>query len=319
MKGFVNDLNIKKQAEELGVSFWQAPSFLFMLLGMATIAIMTTVYYVSLHYDSPELVIISEACTVVITLTIGNIIIKNFESVARMNKMKSEFVSIASHQLKTPLSQIKWEMELLVSKYSKGLTEKQKEILDCVSKANSAMIRLSNDLLDVARIDQGKFVLNAEKVDIIEVAENVIEKNEILAKASNVEVKLIKPESIPAIMGDKRRIGVAIDNLVTNAIRYVRNKGFVEIEIRNNDNKTISMCVKDNGVGIPEDQQKKLFHKFFRSDNAVKYQTEGTGLGLYISKNIIEQSGGKMWFKSIENVGSVFCFSIPIKKDNVTR
>lgn len=315
MKGIVNDLNIKKQAEELGVSFWQAPSFLFLLLGLSTIVIMTTVYFISIHYNSPELIILSETITVIITLTIGNIIIRNFESVAKMNKMKSEFVSIASHQLKTPLSQIKWEMELLTSKHNKGLSEKQKDILDCISKSNSAMIRLSNDLLDVARIDQGRFILNKEDINIVEIVENVIKANEILAKASNVEVKLIKPDFVPMISADKRRLGVAIDNLVTNAIRYVRSKGFVEIEIRNNDNKTVSMCVKDNGVGIPEEQQTKIFHKFFRSDNAVKYQTEGTGLGLYISKNIIEQSGGKMWFKSIENVGSIFCFSIPAKKE----
>jgi len=295
----------------LGVSVWRTPSFLFIIMGLFIVAIMYAVYVIARFYDSVEVLVISESAVIIIILSIGNIIIQSVEQIARANKIKSEFVTIASHQLKTPLSQMNWELEILLSKYKSGLTEKQLEIIKIIQRSHETMARLVNDLLDVARIDQGRFVLNKEKVNLLEIIDMIVEENSILAKASNVKISVIKPEKIPEITADKKRIGVAIDNLVSNAVKYIDKKGVVEIKVEA-DGKNINVYVKDNGVGIQEDQQDKVFQKFFRSDNAVKYQTEGTGLGLYISKNIIEQSGGKMDFKSIEGVGSDFWFSLPI-------
>lgn len=308
---FANRFNIKKEAEDLGVSFWQAPSFLFVMMGFFIVIVMTVVYIISRFYDSPEILIASETAVVIVIFSVGNVIIQSIEQIARANKIKSEFITIASHQLKTPLSQMNWELEILFSKYKDGLTDKQIELISTVKRSHETMTRLVNDLLDVARIDQGRFVLNKEKMDISKVINEVIEDNKILAKASNVEINFIKPEKIPEIFGDKKRIGVVLDNLVSNAVKYVEKKGFVEIKLESDD-KNVTVYVKDNGVGIPEDQQNKVFQKFFRSNNVVKYQTEGTGLGLYISKNTVEQSGGKIQFKSIEGVGSDFWFSLPI-------
>jgi len=312
--GFIRKFNIKQEAEDLGVSVWQAPSFLFFLMGLFIILVMVVIYFISQFYDSPEVLVISESVVVVVIFSIGNSIIKSMEQIARVNKMKSEFVTIASHQLKTPLSQMNWELELLLSKNQSGLSEKQLEIANTIRQSQETMARLVNDLLDVARIDQGRLVLNKEKVDLLEIIDAVINNNKILAKSSNVEISVIKPKKLPEIIGDKKRIAVVVDNLISNAVKYIEEKGFVEIKVEEGDGK-INVYVKDNGVGIPDNQQNSVFQKFFRSNNAVRYQTEGTGLGLYISKNIVEQLGGKMWFKSIEGIGSSFWFYLPINND----
>jgi len=312
--GFIRKFNIKQEAEDLGVSVWQAPSFLFFLMGLFIILVMVVIYFISQFYDSPEVLVISESIVVVVIFSIGNSIIKSMEQIARINKMKSEFVTIASHQLKTPLSQMNWELELLLSKNQSGLSEKQLEIANTIRQSQETMARLVNDLLDVARIDQGRLVLNKEKVDLLEIIDAVINNNKILAKSSNVEISVIKPKKLPEIIGDKKRIAVVVDNLISNAVKYIEEKGFVEIKVEEGDGK-INVYVKDNGVGIPDNQQNSVFQKFFRSNNAVRYQTEGTGLGLYISKNIVEQLGGKMWFKSIEGIGSSFWFYLPINND----
>ena len=315
MKIFTGNLSIKKQAEDLGVSVWQTPSFLFLLMGIIIIVIMIAVYIIASHYYSPELLVISECSVVVVIMIIGNFIIQNVEQLAKINKMKTEFVSIASHQLKTPLSQIKWEIEILLSRHCQGLKEDQMKIIQAISNSNLKMIRLVSDLLDVARIDQGRLALFKEKFELFKLISDVIQNNKLLAERRKVVVE-IKPEKkdfpVQIIEGDRKKIGVAIDNLLANAIKYSRPGGKVEIILKEKKDAVI-ICIKDNGIGIPQFQQDQVFQKFFRSANSARYQEEGTGLGLYIAKNIIEQSGGKIWFKSEENVGSKFCFLLPLK------
>lgn len=307
---FILGFNIKKEAQELGVPIWQAPSLLFIFLGFFTVVVMLTLYVFARYSDSPEILILSECAMVITILSIGNLIIGNIEKMAEVNKMKSEFVTIASHQLKTPISQINWEIEILLSNYKKGLDKKQLDIIKTIEQSKETMARLVNDLLDVAKIDQGKLVLNVDKVNISEIIDNVVRNNDILARASNVEIGVVKPDIIPEIVGDRKRIEVVVDNLVSNAVKYIKKKGFVEIKVET-DEENIIVTVKDNGIGIPENQQGKVFQKFFRSNNAALNHTDGTGLGLYISKNIVEKSGGEMWFKSIEGLGSEFFFSLP--------
>jgi len=315
IQGILDEFNLKKQAKELGVSVWRSPGFLFILMGIIIIASMLAVYFVSNNSDSVEYLLMSEFFLVTVLFTIGNSIIRGVDEMARANKMKTEFVSIASHQLKTPLSEINWELELLVSKFSEGLNEKQEELLKNIGNSNLRMIRMVNDLLDVARIDQGRLPLVKEELDIIEIIEEVIANNKNLASSHNVHINIRNYGSVPKIIGDRRRMVVVLDNLLSNSIKYTKNKGNVDVAITPEKDRIV-VCVKDEGVGIPKKQQKNVFHKFFRSDNAIKNQTEGTGLGLYIAKNVIVQSGGQMWFDSEENKGSTFCFALPFKRND---
>lgn len=307
----INDLNFRKQAKELGVSIWQTPSFLFLMMGIIIIVAMTAVYYISNYYNNPEVLVIAESVVVITIFSIGNSIISEVERIAKMNKMKSEFVSVASHQLRTPLSAIRWETELILSKFTKGLSEKQRSGIESINVLASRMTRLVGDLLDVARIDQGRLILKKSCFDFPAIVRENVNSFAALAKEKHIKL-LFEAADIPVfVVGDAEKLDLAIENIISNAIKYTLAGGKIEVSTRKKEESVVFTC-KDNGVGIPEEQQIHVFSKFFRSDNVVKYQTEGTGLGLYIAKNVVEQSGGKIWFQSIEGVGSIFNFSFPI-------
>ena len=311
---FINDLNLKKQARALGISVWQTPGFLFIIMGLAAACIMSAVFYLSKNYDDPAILVISESLVAAVVIVIGTSVARLIDQITRLNRMKSEFVSVASHQLRTPLSAIRWELELLLTKLKKGLNEKQLKNIESINILSLQMARLINDLLDVARIDQKRLYLKKVPIDLGKIAAEVVKDASILAKERGIEIIFASKKNLPKSMGDPERIKMAAENLVSNAIKYTSSGGKIEIKIVKRENKLV-FSVKDNGVGIPEEQLGRVFDKFFRSDNAVKYQTEGTGLGLYIAKNVIEQTGGEIWFQSVENLGSIFSFSLPIKEN----
>jgi len=313
-----NDFNLRKQADKLGVSVWRTPSFLFIIMGVINVAAMAATYFVSKRYDEPEFLVIAESVVVSCIFTIGRYIIGQFEEIDTLSKLKTEFVSIASHQLRTPLSAIRWETELMLTKLNRGLNAKQRKSIGTINLLATRMTRLVNDLLDVTRIDQGRLILKKEKVDIAEIMGEMIGEFMPLVKEKKLAVIFLNDSKNAAtkrkifnVLSDREKLGLVIENLFSNAIKYTKLGGEIEINLSKKQGFVV-LSIKDNGVGIPKDQQMQVFSKFFRSDNIVKYQTEGTGLGLYIAKNIIEQSGGRMWFHSREHIGSVFNFSLPM-------
>jgi signal transduction histidine kinase len=308
----VNDLNLGKQARDLGIQIWQTPSFLFIIFGGVAVIVMAATYFISKNYERPDVLVISE-CLVVVSIFIVEMLVSRFvDQMTRLNKMKSEFVSIASHQLRTPLSAIKWETEILLTKSKKGLSKKQLKDIENIYAINQRMIDLVNDLLDVARIDQDRLILRKQKFNFVEIVSGVVKEIIPKAKIRNIQIKVDEKKDLPLAIGDEEKVRLVVENLLDNAVKYTNSGGKIAINI-SRDKKYLKFEIKDNGVGIPEEQIDRVFEKFFRSDNASRYQTEGTGLGLYIAKNIVEQTGGEIWFKSIENVGSVFGFSLPIE------
>lgn len=309
----INDFNLKKQADELGIKIWQTPGFLFIVMGLVAVVIMTATYFISKNYDNPQVLVVSEFLVVTVVLIVGTSISRFVGQIANLNRMKSEFVAVASHQLRTPLSAIKWEIELLLTKLRDGLNEKQIGKMENIAQLSQRMTRLVNDLLDVARIDQNKLILRKQNFDFAKLTRDMLAEITPIYSARHISVSLDIDKNLPEALGDMEKIKLALDNIIGNAFKYTTSGGKVDIKLFRRSNEIICE-VKDNGVGIPEEQVGRVFEKFFRSDNAIKYQTEGTGLGLYISKNIIEQLEGRIWFQSIENVGSKFSFSLPIAK-----
>jgi signal transduction histidine kinase len=313
---FVNDLDLKKQARNLGVSVWQTPGFLFIVLGSLIALIMAVTFIISRSYDNPQVLIISETLVAILFLVVGNSVITLVEQIARLNKVKSDFVSVASHQLRTPLSAIRWEIELLLTKSNRGaLSLKQRKNLENIDDLSQRMTRLVNDLLDVARIDQNRLIFKRSLVDIVAITKSVVNQSAGNLKAKNVELVFDDKKKLPNIYCDSEKIQMVIDNLLSNSIKYTLGHNKIEIKLYKKANNII-FKIKDGGVGIPREQHSRVFEKFFRSDNIVKYQTDGTGLGLYIAKGIIEQMGGKIWFVSEEGLGSVFSFILPINQNS---
>jgi len=229
-----------------------------------------------------------------------------------IEEMKSQFVSVAAHQLRTPLSIIKWSLGMLLAGDVGELTEEQKEFLQKTYQTNERMIKLVNDLLNVARIEEGRFVYQPKAVEFDQVVKQVFESLKELAQKKNLKFQLVikKSKKPKVVKVDIEKITLVIKNLLENAIRYTPPGGEVTVRIERQD-KEILFSVQDTGVGIPKDQQKRVFTRFFRGANVIKMETEGTGLGLFISKNIVEAHGGKIWFKSKENKGSTFFFTLP--------
>ena len=234
-----------------------------------------------------------------------------------VERLKTEFVSIAAHQLRTPLSAIKWTLRMILDGDLGEVPKEQREFLEKTYQSNERMIRLINDLLNVTRIEEGRFLYNIKRKDIIKIAEKVINPLKEIARRKGLKFEFQKPkEKLPEIEADSEKLSLCFQNLIENAIHYTPSGGRVKTSIKYlKDKKEILVSIQDTGIGIPKDQQSRVFSRFFRAANAIRAETEGTGLGLFIAKNIVEAHGGKIWFKSIENKGTTFYFTLPIPKE----
>ncbi len=227
-----------------------------------------------------------------------------------VDKMKSEFISITSHQLRTPLSSMKWFLEMLVNGDIGPLEEKQKSVITDIYNSNERIIMLVNDLLDVSRMESGKVMLEPTPTNLIEFFKSMLpEVSQNFTKRKQT-FEFEKPDALPRIAIDPRLIWQAISNLLTNASKYTPDGGHVTLKL-SLESRAILIQVVDNGYGVPEFQKDRIFEKFFRADNTAKQ--EGTGLGLYIVKEIIEASGGMIWFESMEGKGSTFSITLPLE------
>ncbi len=312
-KKILNQFNISTQCRKYGLSLWQCPQFLFLIMGIIIIGANVITYGIGTRYvEDPGIVALIVLILTTVLFIIAFVITQGFERLAEANRMKTEFISVVSHQLRSPLSNLNWAIELLMSGRIGKIEEKQTEYFKILKENSARMQELISDLLIVSRIETEKNLFKKEEFSLDELIKGTIKEFEIFAKSSNIAINFELQENLPKAFSDPSQIRLVIENLLDNATRYIKGGGEIKIKIDERDKK-IYFEIKDTGVGIPKEDQKHIFQKFFRAGNGMKYQTQGSGLGLYIAKSIIEKSGGKIGFKSEENKGSTFWFTLPIK------
>ncbi len=229
-----------------------------------------------------------------------------------LEKSKDDFMSVTSHQLRTPLGGMRWNLEMMLEGDVGELPAEAKRVAGEVYKGNLRMIQLVNDLLNVNRIDQGRVMDEPSMVQLPEVIQDAAKELSFEASAKKVDIKLTLGK-VPNIFIDPKRFREVTMNLVSNAVKYNKPGGKVEVVLKSVD-KQLVMSVVDNGVGIPKNDMPKMFGKFYRASNAVHSETEGSGLGLYVVKKFVEGWGGKIDLVSNEGKGTSITISLPLEK-----
>lgn len=295
--------------KKYNIPWWQSPQFVFFVLGVLIILAILVSFLVGRNYLSFEYLFLIISGITIILLCLSYLIVNSFQNLVEANIMKTEFMDIISHQLKSPLTNLKWLTEIALKE--DGIGNRAEEYFEIIRDQNERMLNAINNMLIASRFEKGKVFLNKEKINLKEITEKIIKKLSFNIKANNLKIELNSDDDYE-IVADSYYIGQVIENLLDNAINYSKGGGRIEIKIKKIDHK-IRYSVKDEGVGIPKKDQNKIFQKFFRSSNILKYQTQGLGLSLFIVKLVIARLKGKVGFKSKENKGSIFWFELPIK------
>ncbi len=315
MGAFWEKLNILEECKSLQLPIIHCPPFLMISLGFITIASMMGTYLLATRYtEEPEVAALIVIFVTIVFIVVGDFIMSGFRRIAEVNRLKSEFIFIVTHQLRSPLSIIKWSSEAIERELKKnGGGVAVNSFMQTIQDTIANMSLLINSILEINKIEAHTLIFKREPFSLIDLSQDVIDSYAGLAGASNVKLTLSTASALPEVIGDRGRVAMAIQNLLDNAIRYTKGGGEVTITIEPRKSE-LYWAIKDAGLGIPEAHQKLIFQRFFRASNVSQEDFHGSGIGLYISKLIIEGLGGKIGFQSKEEKGSTFWFTLPLSK-----
>jgi signal transduction histidine kinase len=239
-------------------------------------------------------------------------ILRDITEKKKLEKAKDDFISLASHQLRTPLSAISLSSELLLRGISGEIPPEQKEYIEEISKGAKRMTLLVSNFLNVSRIEMGTFSIETEPLDIPLSVETKSKYFWPIILEKKIEFKKQIKTDLHLTLFNANSFDIVFDNLLSNAIRYTPAGGRISLALGKKDDRIV-LEISDTGCGIPDDLKEKVFEKSFRSDNAQRISSEGAGLGLYMVKSIADLTGSEVWYESAEGKGTSFFFSIPIK------
>lgn len=234
----------------------------------------------------------------------------------QVDRLKSEFLANVSHELRTPLTAIKGYVDVILMGAAGTITESQQRFLRIVKENAERLIRLVNDLLDVSRIEAGRVELNRVAFDLAEVAREGMKDLQTRAReeARSLEFRLDLEPDLPLVYGDRERVRQIVDSLLSNSYHYTPDQGCITLSVHSSGEGEVQVDVRDTGIGIPLEDQPRIFERFYRGNNPLVMAKAGTGLGLALAKILVEMQGGRIWFQSsgIPGEGSVFSFTLPI-------
>jgi signal transduction histidine kinase len=242
--------------------------------------------------------------------TIQRLLAEQNERLREVDRMKDEFVSLVSHELRTPLTSIRGYLELLVEEGGE-LTPEQLRFLKVVDRNSQRLLDLVGDLLFLAQVDAGKFAIEPDDVDLARVVHEAVEACRPIAESKQIEL-VENVEDVPTVVGDRARLSQVLDNLVSNALKFTPAGGRVSVSLARVDD-ALRVEVGDTGIGIAADEQSHLFERFFRSSTATENAIPGTGLGLTITKTIVDRHGGTIAVDSAENEGTTVRVELPLE------
>lgn len=229
-----------------------------------------------------------------------------------LDKIKDDFISIASHQLRTPLTAINGYISMLMEGMGGKLSDDQKNLLSRALSSAKFMSVMISDLLNISRIQSGKFFIDSQPANLADIAESSVAELSKSAESAGVTVSYAKPANFPESSFDVSKTTNVIMNFIDNAIHYAKTKGQIKVIVDHGEDY-VEIQVKDDGIGVPLSEQKNLFTKFFRANNAKKVSPDGTGIGLYLAREVVAAQKGSLIFASEEGNGSTFGFRLPMK------
>ncbi len=245
-------------------------------------------------------------------------IMENNKKLIEFDKMKANFISLVGHELRTPLSSIKESVSLVSDESTGKINDKQKEMLAIADRNIVRLTRLIDDVLDLSKIEAGKLGVRRTPLDLNKLIKEIFNEMYMSAKNKKITLEIDLYPNLPEAYADPDRITQVIVNLINNAIKYTPQEGKITIATRQSDQRFLEISVIDTGIGIKVSDYDRIFNKFQQIDYQMNRRIEGVGLGLVISKGLVEAHGGRIWFDSEFGKGSKFIFSLPLYQQNVS-
>jgi signal transduction histidine kinase len=258
-------------------------------------------------------VVAEEASILVETAMLNRRLSETAEQLATLNRMKDEFVSTVSHEFKTPLTTITGFLSVMLDGETGPINEQQMKFLQIAKSAAKRLAGLVTDLLDLSRLEGGA-KMELRPLDLGEMISQSVENHEPAAAEGNKRLEWAAPAKPARALGDQRWLGLVVDNLLSNALKFTRPGGRVGVELQPKG-EFLMVCISDDGIGIPESDREKIFERFYRASNRGEVNAPGTGLGLAIAREVVAKHGGKIWFDSEAGVGTTFRFVVPAAPD----
>ena len=305
------ELNVLEACRRWGIPLWQCPEAIFIAIGFLAVIFIGGSYLLGQQKLEPEQMVAVASGIAIVFLAAAFIIVNSFERMAEANRLKSEFLNITSHQLRTPLTAARWALSLLVAAPNVG-KENQRHMA-ILEEAIGRMRRMVTTMLEVARIEAGTIRRMGRRLSLRDLVSTIAAAFSDFAYTSNITLRYIAPNDPVEVMADEEQIRYVLESLLDNAFRYTSGKGTVSISL-SQEGSTARIAVSDTGAGVPDKDQQRVFNKFFRGANILRISPGGMGLSLFVSRAVIEAAHGTMGFLSQEGSGSTFWFTIPLVK-----